>query len=127
MLSPTTSPCGTSSHPGPSSSEQARDRIRLGRGDLPRGDHALENRACKGPHPDLETIRIWTRCPDEREEARTEPPRLAIPSARRPVRSGRLTANLSHSRGLRVDHRHPLFDASLWQSHSVVNPAIEPE
>jgi len=25
-----------------------------------------------------------------------------------------------HSRGLRVDHRHPLCDASLWQSHSVV-------
>ena len=90
-------------------------------------DHALENRACERPHPDLETIRIWMRCPDEREEARTDPPRLAIPNTRSPVRSGRLTANISHSRRLRIDHRDPFFDASLWQSHSVVNPAIEPE
>src|SRR3989442_1043426 len=106
---------GTSVRPHPGGSWRPRPR-----------DHALENRACEGPHPDLETIRNWTRCPDEREEGRTETPRLAIPSTRRAIRSGRLTASISHSRRLRIDHRDQLFDASLWQSHSVVNPAVEP-
>src|SRR5437899_11430790 len=73
---------GTSVRPHPGGSWRPRPR-----------DHALENRACEGPHPDLETIRIRTRCPDEREEVRTEPPRLAIPSPRRCSRSARWPAS----------------------------------